>query len=280
MKIREILQETVMKFNDNNIQEPIIKARILLAYVLNVSKEYLIIHSEDEIDIKFIKKYYKTVNKIINGVPLQYITNEQEFMKMKFYVDENVLIPRPDTEILAEEVINNCNKKVEKRYEILDLCSGSGAIGISLAKYIKNSNVVCADISENALEISKKNAELNQIENIKFIKSDMFNNISNKFDIIVSNPPYIKKEIIPTLDKEVQKEPYIALNGGEDGLDFYKIIIEKACDYLKKEGGLFLEIGYDQKNEVIKLCEKRKKYKQIYSKKDLYGNDRIVVAFL
>jgi len=278
MKIRESLHEAVKRFKDNNVNEPIIKARILLAHILDVSKEYLIIHSEDEMNSNYIEKYNNAVMEVINGKPLQYITNEQEFMKMKFYVDENVLIPRPDTEILVEEVINNCNIDVKKQYEILDLCAGSGAIGVSLAKYIQNSNVVCADISKNALDIAKRNAESNCVENIKFVQSDMFEKIDGKYDIIVSNPPYIKKNVIPTLDKEVQNEPYIALDGGEDGLDFYRIIINEAYKYLKKDGRLFLEIGYDQKEEVIKLCENIGKYSNIYSKQDLYGNDRIVVA--
>lgn len=280
MKIRKVLQDAVKKFKDNSISEPIIKARVLLAYVLDVSKEYLIIHSEDEVDSNYIEKYNNAVTQIINGKPLQYITNEQEFMKMKFYVDENVLIPRPDTEILVEEVINNCNKDVEKEYKILDLCAGSGAIGVSIAKYVKNSKVICADISEKALEIAKRNADSNCVENIKFVQSDMFRKIDSKFDIIVSNPPYIKKNVISTLDKEVQNEPYIALDGGVDGLDFYRIIINEAEKYLEQDGALFLEIGYDQKKDVIELCKNTGKYSNIYSKKDLYGNDRIVVALL
>lgn len=278
MKIREVLQGAVRKFKDSNITEPIIKARIIFAHILDVSKEYLIIHSEDEVESNYIEKYNNAVMEVIKGKPLQYITNEQEFMKMKFYVDENVLIPRADTEILVEEVINNCNKNVEKQYDILDLCAGSGAIGVSLARHINNSKVICADISAKALEIAKRNAHLNCVENIKFMQSDMFQEINGEFDVIVSNPPYIKKDVIPILDKEVQNEPYIALDGGEDGLYFYRIIINEAHKYLKQDGVLFLEIGYDQKEEVIELCENSGKYSDIYSKQDLYGNDRIVVA--
>ncbi len=259
---------------------PIQKARILLAYVLNVEKEYLTIHDEQKVNNLIIEEYNDAISKLIKHIPLQYITNHKEFMKLDFYVDENVLIPRSDTEILVEEVINNCNKNVKNDCKILDLCSGSGAIGISIAKYIENSQVICSDISQKALEIAKNNAHQNNVKNIEFIYSNMFENIEEKFDIIVSNPPYIKKEIIEKLDKEVQNEPHIALDGGSDGLDFYRIIVNEAYNHLNKCGKLYLEIGYDQKEEVIDLLEKSGHYANIYSKQDLYGNDRIVYCII
>ena len=276
MKIIEVLQNAIQELNNNKISDPIMKSRILLANILKVTKEYLVINSEQEISIETINKFNEGINKLIKGEPLQYITHHQEFMRLDFYVDENVLIPRQDTEILVEEVINSCDKN--KDYKILDLCTGSGAIGVSLAKYIQNSYLTCTDISSIALEIAKKNAKENNIENIEFIQSDMFENINKKFDIIVSNPPYIAKSVIKTLDKEVQKEPSIALDGGIDGLDFYKIIANNAHTYLQKNGLIFLEIGYDQKEEVSNILETARKYTDIYSKKDLYDNDRIVVA--
>ena len=276
MKIEEALQTAIKELKNNKISAPIVKARMLLVNTLNVTKEYLVINSKEEVNEEAIKKFTEGINKLIKGCPLQYITNHQEFMKLDFYVDESVLIPRADTEILVEEVISSCDN--EKEYKILDLCTGSGAIGISLARYIQNSHVTCTDISIKALEIAKKNAKANNTENIEFIESDMFENIKESFDIIVSNPPYIVKDVIATLDKEVQNEPYIALDGGEDGLDFYKTIANNAYVYLQKGGKLFLEIGYDQKEQVMKLLETSKKYKDIYSKKDLYNNDRIVVA--
>lgn len=278
MIIQEVLKNAIFKLNNNKISDATQKARILLAYTLNVNKEYLVAHNSDEIKEENVYKYNECIDRIINNVPLQYITNHQEFMKLNFYVDENVLIPRADTEILVEEVISNCKQDVEKKYKILDLCAGSGAIGISISKYITNSYVLCTDISNKAIEVARKNAELNKIDNIKFMQSDMFKNIEGKFDIIVSNPPYIKKDIISSLDKEVQNEPIIALDGGDDGLDFYRIIVNEAYNYLNENGKLFLEIGYDQKNEVIEIINQNGKYKDIYSKKDLYGNDRIIVA--
>lgn len=281
MKIREVLQNAVEELKSNQIDEPVLKARILLAYMLQVEKEYLVIHSEDELeDSQLIDKYNAVVMEVIKGKPLQYITHHQEFMKLNFYVDENVLIPRADTEILVEEVINNYKRNVEKAYEILDLCAGSGAIGVSLGRYIKNSNISCSDISEEALKIAKKNADINEVKNIEFVHSNMFENIEKSFDAIVSNPPYIRKDVIVSLDKEIQNEPYIALDGGVDGLDFYRIIVNEAYKHLKAGGCLFLEIGYDQKEDVTKLIKNSGKYKDIYSKTDLYGNDRIVVASL
>ena len=160
-----------------------------------------------------------------------------------------MLIPQPDTEILVEEVIK-ISEDIDK-LKILDLCTGSGAIAVSLKKYIENSRVVATDISERALEIAAKNAKDNNVE-IEFIKSNLFRDVNTKFNIIVSNPPYIKTSVIETLEKEVQKEPIIALNGGIDGLDFYRSIINEADKYLNINGFLCLEIGYDQKNEVIR----------------------------
>jgi len=211
-------------------------------------------------------------------MPIQYITNNQEFMKLNFYVDKNVLIPQPDTEILVEEVIE-ISKKINSK-KILDLCTGSGAIGVSLAKYLPNCEITAVDISKKALQIAKKNAIINEVEKqITFISSDLFSNLeSQKFDIIVSNPPYIKRNDIENLEEQVKKEPLIALDGGEDGLDFYKKIIKEAHKYLVSEGYLCLEIGYNQKDEVIKLIEKEETFKNIYSKKDLYGIDRIIIA--
>lgn len=277
MNIKELLIEGSEKLKNENIDESILKAKLILCYILKVNKEYLIIHSNDEMNEKIKKKYNNYINELISGKPLQYITNKQEFMGMDFYVDENVLIPRPDTEILVEEAIKISNKNKLKK--ILDLCTGSGAIGISCSKYLNNVEVTASDISEKALRIAKINAEKNNIE-IAFIKSDLFDDINNKFDIIVSNPPYIKTNVIKKLEPCVQREPLIALDGGESGLDFYKRIIENAPNYLNENGYLCLEIGYDQKNEVEELIKNTNKYYDIYCKKDLGGNNRIIIARL
>ena len=278
MLIKEAMRKGMISLKTNNIQEPNLKSRLLMQYILNKPRQYMLIHDNEELTNKQEKAYLENIEKMIKGVPLQHITHSQEFMKMNFYVNENVLIPRPDTEILVEEVINIAKKINAKK--ILDLCTGSGAIAISLAKYIENSQITAVDISEEALRIAKLNAVNNNVEDkITFVKSDLFENIvKEKYDIIVSNPPYIKKDFMKKLDKEVQQEPYIALDGGYDGLDFYRKIISEGYQYLKFKGYLCMEIGYDQKQEVFDIIKSQEKYSNTYSKIDLGGNDRIVVT--
>lgn len=280
MQIKEAMRKGMIKLKTNDVKEPNLKARLLMQYILNRPREYILVHDDKQLTLRQNVDYFKLIKKLIEGVPLQHITHQQEFMKLMFYVDENVLIPRPDTEILVEEVIKLAKSINAKK--ILDLCTGSGAIAVSLAKYIEGSQITATDISRKALSIAKLNATNNNVEDkITFVSSDLFQNISEeKYDIIVSNPPYIKRKVIKTLDKEVKKEPIIALDGGNDGLDFYKKIIENAYQYLKYKGYLCLEIGYDQKDEVIDLINKEEKYIDTYSKKDLFDNDRIVITKL
>ncbi len=276
MTIKEALTKGMIILKNNNIETPKLKARLLLQFILKKDRQYLIIYDNKEIDKKEQWEYFVNIEKLVNGMPLQHITHTQEFMKMDFFVNENVLIPRPDTEILVEEVIKIA--KTIDNPQILDLCTGSGAIGISIAKNIQSAEVSAIDISEKALEVAKKNANNLQAK-VKFKKSNLFNNIGKtKFDIIVSNPPYIKKEDIKLLSNDVQKEPQIALDGGYDGLDFYRKIANKAIDYMKFESYLCLEIGFDQKEEVIEILKNTQYYTDIYCKKDLCGNDRIIIA--
>lgn len=277
MIIQVVLQEGIQKLKENKIKNAILKAKIVLAYLLEMTKEQLMIHDKEEIEEPKEEAYRQAIQEIVEGKPLQYITHHQEFMKLDFYVDEKVLIPRADTEILVEEVILLCQRG--NQYRILDLCTGSGAIGIALATHIENSEIIQTDISTDAIQIAKRNAKQNQVEEkIQWITSNMFEHVEGLFDVIVSNPPYIRTAIIQTLDEEVRREPTIALEGGRTGLEFYHIIANQAYQYLTKEGVLCLEIGYDQKEPVIKLLEETGKYKEIKSKRDLYGNDRIVVA--
>ena len=280
MQIKEAMRKGMIKLKTNDVKEPNLKARLLMQYILNRPREYILVHDDKQLTLRQNVDYFKLIKKLIEGVPLQHITHQQEFMKLMFYVDENVLIPRPDTEILVEEVIKLAKSINAKK--ILDLCTGSGAIAVSLAKYIEGSQITATDISRKALSIAKLNATNNNVEDkITFVSSDLFQNISEeKYDIIVSNPPYIKRKVIKTLDKEVKREPIIALDGGNDGLDFYKKIIGNAYQYLKYKGYLCLEIGYDQKDEVIDLINKEEKYIDTYSKKDLFDNDRIVITKL
>ena len=277
MIIEEILKKEINNLKQNNIENSTLKAKILLANILNVKKEYLLIHSEEEVKQEDKIKYENCIKELIKGKPLQYITNKQEFMGLNFYVDENVLIPQPDTEILVEKAIEIA--ETTQKNKILDMCTGSGCIAISLAKNINNVQITAVDISNSALNVANKNAINNNVENkIKFINSDMFNNIEEKFDIIVSNPPYIETETISKLEIEVQNEPHVALDGGIDGLKFYKIIANNAFEYLNENGYLLLEIGYNQQNSVTQLLQDIGKYKNIETVKDLGGNYRIVIA--
>lgn len=278
MQIKEVLRKGMIELKTNGIKEPNLKSRLLMQYILNQPREYILVHDDKQLTLRQNVDYFKGIKRLIEGVPIQHITHRQEFMKLNFYVDENVLIPRPDTEILVEEAISICKKN--NYTKILDLCTGSGAIAVSLAKYIKNVDITALDISKNALKIAKRNARANKVEEkITFIESNLFDNLSNnKYDIIVSNPPYIKKDEIKNLDKEVKKEPLLALDGGIDGLDFYRKIVKNAYKYLNNKGILCLEIGFNQKEDVTNLLEKEGKYRNFYCKKDLGQNDRIIIA--
>lgn len=277
MKIKELIEYGKNTLNKNEVQDSSIISRILAEYILNFNRQEIIANLDKEVKEEQRVRYYLALIEIIQGMPIQYITNKQEFMKLDFYVDENVLIPQPDTEILVEKAIEEA-KKIEN-VEILDMCTGSGCIGISIAKNIENAKVTLVDISKYAIEIAKKNALRNKVESqLTFIQSNMFEKVEKKFDIIVSNPPYIKTDVIPKLDKQVQNEPHIALDGGKDGLKFYKIIIEEAQKYLKENGKLILEIGYDQKEEVENLIKQSGQYKKIEVIKDLSQNDRVIIV--
>lgn len=280
MTIMDAIKKGMIELKNSNIESPKLKSRLLMQYVLNQTRQYIIVNDLNQISKEDEERYFVGISKLRAGVPLEHITHQREFMKLNFYINENVLIPRQDTEILVEEVINIA-KRI-KNPKILDLCTGSGAIAVSLAKYLTESEITATDISNKALEIAKKNAKINEVENrITFISSDLFTNIpEEKYDIIVSNPPYIKRNVIETLDKQVRKEPYMALDGGLDGLDFYRRIIKNSYEYLKYHGFLCLEIGFDQKIDVIELIENEEKFENTYSKKDLFDNDRIIVTQL
>lgn len=278
MTIKELLNQGIIMLKNEDIDGPKNKARSILQYTLKMSREHLIIYDKKEVTPEQRDEFTKNLKRLISGEPLQYITGVQEFMKLNFIVTKDVLIPQPDTEILVEEVINIA-KSLENP-TILDLCTGSGAIAISIAKNVPNCKIMATDISKNALEIAKQNAKFNGVlNNIEFIESNLFNKIKDqKFDIIVSNPPYIATEEIITLPKDVQQEPKLALDGGKDGLDFYRKISENAFKFLNRQGFLCLEIGYNQRRDVIQIIEAQKRYVNTYSKKDLCQNDRVIVT--
>lgn len=278
MTIKEALTKGTIMLKGEDLDSPKIKARLLLQDILNRPRQYIIVHETDQIPEKIAKEYFSNIEKVKNGTPIEHITHLKEFMKMNFFVNENVLIPRQDTEILVEEALSIAKKINAKK--ILDLCTGSGAIAISIAKYLPGAEVTATDISREALRVAKRNATNNEVEDkITFIESNLFENIAKtKFDMIISNPPYIKREVIQKLSKEVQKEPLIALDGGYDGLDFYRKIIHQGYEFLKYGGYLCLEIGYDQREDVTELIETEQQYINTYCKKDLYDNDRIIIT--
>ncbi len=278
MTIEENLKIATMKLKKSKIEEPRKIARLLLCSVLKIRKEEVLLYEKKELAKQEEEEYQKSIQKLEEGYPLQYITHHQEFMKLDFYVDEHVLIPRADTEITVEEVISYCQNQEKDNLRILDLCTGSGAIAISLGRYLPNCEIVAVDISKEALKVAKKNAKQNKVNNITWVQSNLFENVVGTFDVIVSNPPYIKTEVITTLEPEVQKEPIIALDGGTDGLIFYQKILKQAGNYFKKDGAIFFEIGYDQKEEVINMIRETKEYREIEGKKDLSGNDRMIMA--
>ena len=280
MTIKQALIKGVTVLKLEKISTPKLKARLLLQYVLKKPRQYLIVYDNQQLTDKEEQEYLKYVELLTQGEPIEHITHQKEFMKLNFYVDENVLIPRQDTEVLVEEVIKIAKKIKAKK--ILDLCTGSGAIAISLAKYLENIQLTALDISGKALDIAIANAKNNHVQDkITFVESNLFQDLGQeKYDIIVSNPPYIRRKEIETLDKEVRREPRLALDGGEDGLDFYRNIIDKGYEYLKYGGYICLEIGYDQKEEVMKIIKDKKQYIETYCKKDLYDNDRVIVTKL
>ena len=293
MKLNELLKDGIYVLKENNIEDCNLKARLLLSYLLGKDKEYLIINDREEIDIDKQMQYYGLLDRLTFGEPLQYITGNQEFMGLNFFVNQHVLIPQPDTEILVQIVLkyleHNCGKENIKLFEnlekrklknpkILDLCTGSGAIAISLYKNCQNENVEisASDISYEALEVARTNCQKLNAK-VKLIHSNLFEKIREKFDIIVSNPPYIETDVISELDIEVQNEPHLALDGGKDGLDFYRKIAKESRDYLTEEGMLFLEIGFNQKENVQKILEKNY-FQNIICLQDFSGNDRVMIA--
>lgn len=278
--IGELLIDGNKILKEANIDTYILDVQLLLGKVLGKDKLYLITNKEEEVSKIKEREFYKLINQRKDKMPIKYILKSAEFMGLEFQVEEGVLIPRGDTEILVEETLKFI--KNERRYDICDLCCGSGAIGISIAYLKENTNVDLIDYYEVPEKVTKKNIRKHNLDSrTNFIKSDLLKepiSMNKKYDILVSNPPYIKDEVIETLMDDVKKyEPHTALSGGEDGLYFYKKIIDDSNKILKDNGVLAFEIGHDQGKEVSDLMVE-KGYKNIRVIKDLAGHDRVVIG--
>ncbi len=305
MTYGEMYRRGEQELLEAGIEEAGLEARLLLEHVCGTNRNDLLAHGDRMLEACQTRNYEGLIKRRKKRIPLQHLTGEQEFMGLTFSVDERVLIPRQDTENLVEEVLRNLHDGMK----VLDLCTGSGCILVSLLHYSNDCQGVGADISEDALAVARRNAERllgrealagdgqefaqagegAERENcpgsgqgaagegrVRFVRSDLFAGIAGKFDIIVSNPPYIVRDVIPTLMPEVREhEPVLALDGGEDGLAFYRRIAAESGEYLYGGGMLFLEIGYDQGESVSALLREAG-FLDVQVVKDYAGLDRVV----
>lgn len=273
MELNEALKEGLNYLEDSKYTNPFFEVRLILSRLLDKDISYLIAHDKDILDEKIIDEYFSILEKRRNGVPLQYIFGETEFFGNKFFIDENVLIPRDDTEISVEALIDIFeNNSIRSSLEI---GAGSGIVSITMAMRYSDVNFTAVDISDYAIRNTKKNIERFNLENIKVLKSNLYENIEESYDIIYSNPPYIKSKDIEELQAEVKDyEPMLALDGGVDGLFFYREIINGLDKYLNKNGYVVFEIGYDQADDLRELL---KNY-DVEVLKDLSNKDRVVIA--
>jgi protein-(glutamine-N5) methyltransferase, release factor-specific len=271
MNYTEAFLMGMQKLKEAEIGEAQLDARLLLEEVCGTDHNTLLCHGDREVSEAEEEQYRKALEQRAVHVPLQHLLGYQDFMGLRFQVNEYVLIPRQDTEILVEEAM----RYLHDGMRILDLCTGSGCILLSLLHYSNDCEGVGVDISQEALQVAAQNAELLGIK-ADFLKSDLYEKVTGKFDLLVSNPPYIERKVIPTLMEEVREyDPYIALDGGEDGLDFYRRIIGGAQDYLKRGGQILMEIGSGQAKAVSELLREAG-FKEIDVCRDFASLDRVV----
>ncbi len=292
MTLENCLRQGINTLQSNNVSDADFDAFALLEYVTGVSKSDFFFKKSDEISDSCYERYIELIERRCKRVPLQHITNRQNFFGYDFYVDSNVLIPRQDTEVLIEKILEvieaNFNVEISSDISILDMCTGSGCIAITIYKELVkrgfNIDATAVDLSKEALAVTEKNVEnlvgIKALNNtFHIIESDMFSNINNNrsYDIIVSNPPYIPTRDIEKLEPEVRDyDPIMALDGDTDGLRFYRRIIEESSNYLNN-GFIAFEIGYNQGDDVKSLLEE-KGYKDIHIYKDLGGLDRVIIG--
>lgn len=278
LKVGELLKKGYEILKSVGINSYQLDCELLLGKVIEKDRLFMLLNREYEVSVEKVNEYFSLVQKRKDKMPVKYMLGECEFMGMPFYIKEGVLIPRPDTEILVESALEEIKKNSFKN--ICDVCCGSGIIGISIAKLVENIKVKSCDISNTAYEVTEENINrLSAQDSVEVFKSDLlecFIDKGQKFDMIVSNPPYIKPDVIETLMEDVRDyEPYEALYGGEDGLEFYRKIILQSVYLLNKGGVLIFEIGYDQSESVSDIL-KQNGFCEITCIKDLAGKDRVV----
>ena len=279
--IGKILKWTTDFFKRKNLDSPRLDAEILLAHVLQKNRVYLYSNFDEPLEKSELNLYHDIIEQRANGKPAAYIIGHKEFFTLKFKVNSNVLIPRPDTETLVTAVSQRLKSKDSA--EILDLCTGSGCVALSIINFLPNVSAVLTDISEDVIEIAHENAaNLILLDRIEFFCGDLFEAIKDsprQFDAIVSNPPYIPSQDILKLSDDVKNyEPILALDGGTDGLDFYRRIASESLQYLKSDGFVAVEIGFEQADDVEKIFRSAG-FNQVELKKDLSNINRVVLAW-
>lgn len=289
MTYREAKMEVMRHLKDAGIENELAESGFLMEFVCQTDRSFYLLHQMEEMPKEHQKAFFELAAQRCSHIPLQYLTGEQEFMGISFKVNEHVLIPRQDTEILVEEACRilrgwkeTCPDNAKYAFNekgtdlrVLDMCTGSGCIAVSLKAFCPEIQITGCDISPKALAVAKENAALHHLD-VEFAESDLFSGISGKYHMIVSNPPYIPRDVIPTLMPEVREhEPVRALDGMADGLYFYREIISRCSDYLLPEGYLLFEIGYDQKEAVTEMMKKQN-FTDIEVLADLAGLDRVV----
>lgn len=280
--VKDAFEKGISILKNANNMTPVLEAGVILCFVLKCDKTYIYSHSDSIMPDAEVSGYFDCIEKRASGIPLQYITGQQEFMSLMFNVSPDVLIPRQDTEVLVETVMDYAKRIDRGSVRILDIGTGSGCIAVSLAYFLKNSLLTAVDISQAALDMACSNAEKAGVSNrVRFLKSNLFKNLceNERFDIIVSNPPYIMTGDMENLQVEVKcHEPVAALDGGPDGLEFYRSIIGDAPGFLSDKGLLSFEVGFNQSKQVALLMQDR--FYGIKIIKDLSNIERVVIGVL
>ena len=279
MTLKELYNTGTDILKNASIQESSLDAWYLLEYVTGITRARYFVDSQQTVPKNHQKQYLQLIQKRAEHIPLQHLTGVQEFMGLEFHVNEHVLIPRQDTEILVETALEKL-KEISNPVNLLDMCTGSGCILLSILYYMKNKKQITGtgvDISDKALEVARKNAKSLGLS-VDFLQSDLFDKITDKYSMIVSNPPYIRSDVIKTLQEEVREhDPMLALDGMEDGLYFYRKIISESEKHLQADGYLIFEIGHDQGLDVSNMM-KDAGFRDVLIKKDLAGLDRVVLG--